>query len=346
MSGSTVPVMNLENFMLFIAERLDQDFSPDAFEISEDFSLKFELKGEQWQDACRDGFIDYRAANIITSIQRDLFTYCSEATGRTLDLRSSYEDIKDIIVKVKVTEGSLNVEWLKETLKEITSKLNSWQATGVLISSVALGFGCYSVSSYNNRLTEIQKITSNENIIKALSETAAIAIRSTESSQETLKTVIKYMKQDDTFSNKRAHMDEISKQELSEYVIKKDLPEAIERSVKMDARFKVHALKFGKSSVQIECGPFKRTALTKLLSDQNKQKLLDGAKEPLIADELPEYDLQTSVVFRENSISEVYIIDIGEPRSDALTPTDVMRDIRSRAERKEQLLLFPDSDLK
>lgn len=333
--------MTLDNFMLFIAERLGTDLT-NNFDISDEFTLKIHLSGEQWNDACKDGFIDYRSANIISDIQRDLFAYYSLAVGKNIDFRSNYDEIKDVIVKVKISDGSLNIEWLKDTMSTMVKKMNGWQIAGTVIGATLIGFGYYSFDSYNKRLTETQRIISDERKNAQLAEIASNAIKASENSQATIRTIVKYMKSGDNFSNIHAGIKEISKDQLEQYIIKKEDDAVIERSIQVDGRFKLHSLKFGKSAIQIECGSFKKTALTKLLSDEDRRMLLENAKGPIVSDELPEYDLQTSVVMKGNTISEVYITGIGKQRSSAITPIEAMKDTRVSIQNTEQLHLFDE----
>jgi hypothetical protein len=330
------PIINLENFLEFIAEHLDEEFSAESFTIDDSLALKIRISGEQWQDACKDGYIDYRAANLLISLQTDYFAYCSAALGRKIDFRSRYDEILELIIQAKFSDGSLTVV-LNNALTTLVGKMSGWQAFGIAAIAILVGGGYLSFSDYNKRVIEIQKIISDENKSKVFAEVNNNAIKAVENSQETLRTVTRYMANSDTYSNDSAGIKNIHKDELNEYILSTHgNSENDTQSFWMDARFKLHILNFEKGSMQLESGSFKKYASTKLLSNENKTLLLEGAKGPIVENYLPEYNLQTSVVFQGDQISEVYIVGVGEPRPGALTPAEIMKKVHQH-EKKEKM---------
>ena len=150
-------ILSYENVVSFIAKKVDAEFDIENVEISDDFLFKFTLKGEQWNDAFKDGYIDYRAGNIVLNLQRDIFELYNGATGETVSFKNSYGAIKDVVIKVKIQDGSLSLETCKDSIKALVSKMGSWQATGILALGMTLAFGYFTVDSYNRRVADEAK---------------------------------------------------------------------------------------------------------------------------------------------------------------------------------------------
>ena len=338
MGENNATILSYENILGFIANKIDVEFNIEHFEISDDFPFKFVLKGEQWNDAFKDGYIDYRAANILLSLQRDIFELYNGATGDSVNFKNNYGTIKDVTVRVKIKDGSLSLETCKDSIKALISKVGSWQATGIITLGMTLAFGYFTVESYNKRVVEEAKILNSTKQAEIFQKISKDALAVAEKSQETLKTIVSYMKPSDVLLQEHIRSEPLTKQDLQGYIIEKQSTD-LEESFRVDDRFKVTVLNIKSNSVQIQRGPFRYFATTKLMSEEDKRELFNTARDASIEERIPEYDLQTSVVTKDGKVHEVYLIAIGKPRNDAISTFDLPQKIKFDVQQNEQLQL-------
>ena len=331
MGEALKPVLTKDNFISFIAERMGTDFSADTFEISDDFILKIHIDGGQWKGIYQDGYIDYRAAKLVLAIQQDIFHYLGMAAKDNYSYKATYDAVKIVAVRVKIEDGSLTALTNPEVLKAAVTTMKDWQTCLVFFSAVTLGFGYLAFDSYNDRVKYEMTLRADTEKYGQLAKIAEKSLSIVREQQDTLRVISRSMQAGDTFYNENSEADILSKKDLHRFLIRPN-PDASIKTLNVDGRFKVKILNFGKSTITIEHGPFRRTAFTKLMNDDSKQMLLDDAKNPIIAGGIPEYNLQTKVTLVDGVISEVYVIGIGEPRSGSRTPLELVQEVREGIE--------------
>jgi hypothetical protein len=132
--------------------------------LGQEFKILFKVVGENW-----DGKLDYRAAQLILSAQKDFLNLLSSVSGKKYTLSSKEVKNLELRIPVKINTGSLEALLdYTEPVLGVLKMLPSAEQTCIFITLIIAMFGYFSFKDHNKTKNELaEKIyKTEENKIK------------------------------------------------------------------------------------------------------------------------------------------------------------------------------------
>lgn len=287
--------------------------------LTDDFNIKLTLKGDKW-----DGLIDYRIANYVLNVQKDILKIISDIIGQDINLRNYKNFDKNIIVRVQIEKGSTKLfVQLKEIYKTAIDKMNGTQALLLLSLTGVLLTGTYNHKIYSDKVQSLAKIQKDEKIQNEVLKIGQQAIDLAKRNNNSMNYIINQMEEGDTITLPNSQK-KLSKSEAKDKAEKETL-RPIEQTFFVDDIYEITAINLEAQSIALRKHKKKFTASIKVMPNDEKIKLHEKVTEADLAQTYAISELHVSAIIADKQIIEAYVTAIGPKRDKAVALNDIIK---------------------
>lgn len=325
---------NAQSLLEYVVSQTPTIAELQSLELTPDFNVLIVLHGEQWS-----GHIDYRIARFVEKLQQDILLLHNRAFGQNLTLRSKHAYIKELIVKVKVQDGSteLFVE-LKDVIKSMVQKMNSWQVFTLAVLVVLCVAGAWTQSSHYAHVEALQKISKDGETAKEIAAIADKALDVAMQSKGALHYLLKQMDETDEVSISTVG-NKLTKAAALTQVTPPD-ERTSEQHIHIDGLYHVTQIDLERQTVTLKTAHIKPIAASlKTLHDEGIHRIFQESEAAQLRDSYPLLELQVSAVLRGDALTEAYVTGLGPKRDSAISLQDMKKTEQAHIRQKHLSLL-------
>lgn len=339
MNDTYTPESLLEAFF----EGVAYDLPIESYELTDDFNIRITLKGGQW-----DGLIDYKVANFVIKLQRDVLRVYNSIANESISLRLPHDFVDKFVIKVEIKNNCTDLlvqfkDVVKTMVSKCVDKVDGKQISFALIVAMLCATGLVANSQIQERIGKLSSKVEDEETKRRILKTADKALEAGVKNQEAIVYLVSSLSSGDTVRLPGQNVDFNKEDALKRFEKKKD--SSIERTYYVDGQYRVARLDLEAGTLMLKQGKSKPIeASTKTLSEQYKVILHEKVAKADLDKTVPVVDLQISVVVSGCSVEEAYVTGIGQKRKGSV-PLSKVTSFHSGRNKSERMSLL-DIDLK
>ncbi len=351
-------VPTFEDIYTLLAQLLAGQDITDSNIFDGRFNVSIHITGERWSRN-----IDYRTALFILRLQREINLIYSRNTDKKVTLKNLYPQNKELILKVRIDDGSQDVLiYVEKCLKHIAKMVEGMESKhkrDVLIAfaaaaglSICLSLGsCQYFASkseefqQNIRLAEIERdklyITQNEQTQRELQNILLESSKGTIKIAESVVELARKMQPDDRMDI-GAH--NFTRQEAITAFGGAEEPDIdeVEVSKYIDGKYDITNVNLENGTITIKKDGKSYKVLTRYLEDSQKRRLHKLYQDSQLMNTYPKaIPLQINAAFKDGQWDGGMVIGLGKPRKGSISIREALKlsEPRKRPRQEQASLL-------